>query len=219
MKYVANDTINKFKKFISKLYKKEEEALLNKKKKREEIKQKNIKIDKMKNNNKNMTQMPYNLYPSMYMAQMQQVNGQNQPYINDYQNYCCYNGPYQYPPHLFGYPPFMQQYIMDSPKNLEDSINQIYQRGIANNIIAAFFIKENQEKMNEKKTVPVERVELDYDNDNGDNVEEKKINVNEKSDKNEDGNDKQKEEKEEKDKSNEDKNDDINKNGEMNENN
>ena len=49
LKYITNETINHFKKFMSKLYKKEEEALLNKKKKREEIKQKN-KAEKRVNN-------------------------------------------------------------------------------------------------------------------------------------------------------------------------
>ena len=50
MKYITAETINHFKKFISRLHKKEEEALLNKKKKREEVKQKN-KYEKNKLNN------------------------------------------------------------------------------------------------------------------------------------------------------------------------
>ena len=53
MKYITNETISRFKKFIHRLHKKEEESLLNKNKKREEIKQRN-KTDKNKINTKIM---------------------------------------------------------------------------------------------------------------------------------------------------------------------
>ena len=41
---------------------------------------------------------------------------------------------------------------MEQPKTLQENIEDIYQRGIVNNIIGAFFIKECQDKMksNEK---------------------------------------------------------------------
>ena len=41
MKHIPNETITHFKRLMNRIYKKEEESLLNKKKKREEIKQKN----------------------------------------------------------------------------------------------------------------------------------------------------------------------------------
>ena len=49
LKYIKNETISHFKKFMSKIYKKDEESVLNKKKKREEVKQKN-KLEKTKIN-------------------------------------------------------------------------------------------------------------------------------------------------------------------------
>ena len=161
-KYITNETINHFKKFISKLYIKEEEALLNKKKKREEIKQKN-KFEKNKVNKNNGINQ-YNYYSGLYMTQMQQMNNQNPPpYYGDYQNNLYYfNSPYQIHPQVLGMPPFFQQLVMEPPKSLQENLNMIYNRGIVNNIIGAFFIKECQEKKkyNEKKRIPVSTVNL-----------------------------------------------------------
>jgi hypothetical protein len=133
---------------------------LNKKKKREEVKQKN-KYEKNKINNLNNPN-PYNYYPGMYMPPMQ-INNQNPAYYNEYQNYYYLNPPsYQMGQQMIGppyYPPFMM------PQNtLEDSLNMIYNRGIVNNIIGAFFIKECQDRQRqrqtEKRTVPISTVEL-----------------------------------------------------------
>ena len=167
-KYITNETISHFKKFISKLYMKEEEALLNKKKKREENKQKN-KFEKNKiNKNNGMNQ--YNYYSGLYMTQMQQINNQNPPpYYGDYQNNLYYfNSPYQIHPQVLGMPPFFQQLVMEPPKNLQENLNNIYNRGIVNNIIGAFFIKECQEKKKniEKRRIPVSTVNLGDDQSN-----------------------------------------------------
>ena len=170
MKYITVETINHFKKFISRLHKKEEEALLNKKKKREEVKQKN-KYEKNKLNNlNNPNHFPY--YPGMYMPPMQ-INNQNPAYFNEYQNFYYLNPPpYPLNQQMMGnpyYPPFMMQ-----QNSLEDSLNIMYNRGIVNNIIGAFFIKDCQDRKrkSEKRKVPISTVELNDeqgDDNNADN--------------------------------------------------
>ena len=202
MKYIKNETINHFKKFIGKLYKKEEESLLNKKKKREEIKQKNkAEKNKMNKNANGINQ--YNNYMGLYMNQMQPINNQQQGYLDGYPNIYYYNNinsAYQYPTQMFGYP-YFPQYIYEQPKTLEEQIDLIYQRGIVNNIIGAFFIKEIQEKKksSEKRKVPVATVELDEEqgnkNDlNGNNFLGNKSNVESKERNNENNNKKKIEE-------------------------
>ena len=159
MKYITNETISHFKKFMAKLYKKEEETYLNKKKKREEVKQKN-KNEKIRVNNRNGINQYNNYYQGLYIPPMQPINNQNVPI--DYQ-YCYFNNPYPFPPaQIYGLPAYYQQYLMGPPKSLEESLNNIYQRGIVNNIIGAFYIKEQQEKRknNEKRKVPIATVEL-----------------------------------------------------------
>ena len=93
---------------------------------------------------------------------MQQMNNQNPPpYYSDYQNNLYYfNSPYQMHPQILGMPPFFQQLVMEPPKSLQENLNSIYNRGIVNNIIGAFFIKECQEKKknNEKRRIPVSTV-------------------------------------------------------------
>jgi hypothetical protein len=185
LKFITGETINHFKKFISKLYKKEEEALLNKKKKREEIKQKN-KFEKTRINRNGANQ--YNFYQGVYIPPIQPMNSQNPAYYNDIQNYYYYNTSYQFPPHMIGMPPYFPQYMIEPPKNLQENLNNIYNRGIVNNIIGAFYIKECQEKMknNEKRRVPVSRVDLgdeqgnntspNKNNTNGNNNNENNIN-------------------------------------------
>ena len=176
LKFITGETINHFKKFISKLYKKEEEALLNKKKKREEIKQKN-KFEKTRINRNGSNQ--YNFYQGVYIPPIQPMNNQNPAYYNDIQNYYYYNTSYQFPPpHMIGIPPYFPQYMIEPPKNLQENLNNIYNRGIVNNIIGAFFIKECQEKMknNEKRRVPVSRVDLG--DEQGNSTSPNKINTN-----------------------------------------
>ena len=167
-KYITSETISHFKKFISKLYMKEEEALLNKKKKREENKQKN-KFEKNKINKNNGINQ-YNYYSGLYMTQMQQINNQNPPpYYGDYQNNLYYfNSPYQIHPQVLGMPPFFQQLVMEPPKNLQENLINIYNRGIVNNIIGAFFIKECQDKKKNitKRRIPVSTVNLGDDQSN-----------------------------------------------------
>ena len=63
---------------------------------------------------------------------------------------------------------------------MEDHINIIYQRGIVNNIIGAFYIKECQEKLknNEKRKVPVAMVKLEDGQGNGNKMDNNDENVN-----------------------------------------
>ena len=98
---------------------------------------------------------------------MQQINNQNPAIINEYPYYY-----YQFPPNMYGFPPpYFPQYI-EPPKNLQENLNNIYQRGIVNNIIGAFYIKEYKEKIknNEKRKVPISMVELGDEPDNNNNV-------------------------------------------------
>ena len=167
---------------MAKLYKKEEESLLNKKKKREEIKQKSKSEKTKTNKNINGIKQYNNNYMGIYMNQIQPVNNQPQGYIDGYPNLYYYNNinsSYPFPTQMFGYNTYFQSY-MEQPKNLEEHINLIYQRGIVNNIIGAFFIKEYQEKLknNEKRTVPVAMVELEDDQGNNNKMDNNDENIN-----------------------------------------
>ena len=72
---------------------------------------------------------------------MAPMNNQNPTIMNDYQYY-YYNTTMQFPPHMFGFPPYFQQYFIEPPKTLKENLDNIYNRGIISNIIGAFFIKE-----------------------------------------------------------------------------
>ena len=130
---------------------------------------------------------PYNnYYQGMYLPPPPlQINNQNPAYYNEYQN-IYYLNPQAYP-----IPPgMMHHYIppqyMFPPKNLEESINAVYERGIVNNIIAAFFIKECQDKIknNEKRKVPISTVDLN-NNETDNNNEENQDKLNNKENNNE----------------------------------
>ena len=113
----------------------------------------------------------------MYMPPMQ-INNQNPAYYNEYQNY-FYLNPSSYPMgQQFMGTPYYPQFFM-SQNSLEDTLNMIYNRGIVNNIIGAFFIKECQERQKqrqtEKRTVPISQVEL---NDDQEEVENNNVNNN-----------------------------------------
>ena len=141
MKYITNETVHKFKKILNRLHKKEEDTILNKKKKREELKQKN-RLEKAKMNNINNINPPnqYNIYPNMYMPPMQ-INNQNPAYFNEYQNIYYLNPAqsYQINPQMM--PSFIPNPYLITPKTLEESINIIYSRGMVNNIIGAFLLR------------------------------------------------------------------------------
>ena len=165
---------------MSKLYKKEEEALLNKKKKREEIKQKTktekTRISRSVNNQYNVNN---NNYSNTYLPHLQQMNYLNMGFFENYPN------AYYYPPNAYQFshpgminynaiPYFQQQFIpQEQPKDLQSNLNNIYQRGIVNNIIGAFYLKECQEnektKIIEKKKAPVAMVNLNNNNDDENN--------------------------------------------------
>ena len=159
-KYITNETINHFKKFLNRLYKNDEENVLNKKKKRE---QKN-KLEKNKLNNINN----YNYYQGIYMPQMP-MNNPNPGYYNENPNLYYFNvPPYQIGQQMMGQT-FYPQFVI--PQNtLEDHLNIMYNRGIVNNIIGAFFIKECQERLKqkqiEKRQVPISTVELNNEHEN-----------------------------------------------------
>ena len=125
---------------------------------------------------------------------MPPMNNQNPTIMNDYQYY-YYNTTMQFPPNMYGFPQYFQQYIIEPPKTLKESIDNIYHRGIVSNIIGAFFIKEHQEKMknNEKRKVPISTVELADDQANNTSIN----NLNESDNVNEDNNYANKKEQEE----------------------
>ena len=201
MKYIKNETISHFKKFMSKIYKKDEESILNKKKKREEVKQKN-KLEKTKINKNGNEMNQYSNYMGLYFNQIQPMNNQGQGYIDDCQNIYYYHPQYSTQYSMMGYNPYFQQYFYEQPKSLEENINMIYQRGIVNNIIGAFYIKECQEKKKnkEKRKVPVATVDFeeeeqdDNKNDNNNDKEndaykKDELNENEKNEKENDDKD------------------------------
>ena len=112
------------------------------------------------------------------MPPMPPMNTQNPAIMNEYQNYYYYN--YQFPPNMYPFPPYYPQYAIETPKTLQESLNNIYQRGIVNNIIGAFFINECQEniKKNEKRKVPISMVELTEESNNNElnNINDNKTN-------------------------------------------
>lgn len=189
MKYISNETINHFRKFLSRLYKKGDESLLSRKKKREETKQKS-KLEKVKINNMNNMNPYNNYYQGMYLPPPPlQINNQNPAYFNEYQN-IYYLNPQAYPIPPGMVPQYLPPQYMYPPKNLEESINAVYERGIVNNIIAAFFIKECQDKMknNGKRKVPVSTVDLNNNETDNNNNEENQDKLNNKDNNNENNN-------------------------------
>ena len=123
----------------------------------------------------------YNYYPpNMYMPPMQ-INNQNPAFYNEYQNLYYINPQsYQINPQMLS--PYFSPYMMQV-NNLQDSLNNIYKRGIVNNIIAAFFIKDckDNKRNNEKRKVPVSTVELNDDQGEENNMNNIDNNINEES--------------------------------------
>jgi len=118
----------------------------------------------------NQNHFPF--YPGMYMPPMQ-INNQNPAYYNEYQNFYYLNPPpYPLNQQMMGNP-YYHQFLMQQ-NTLEDSLNIMYNRGIVNNIIGAFFIKECQDRQrqrkSEKRKVPISTVELN-DEQGEDNME------------------------------------------------
>ena len=130
------------------------------------------------NNINNPNHFPY--YPGMYMPPMQ-INNQNPAYYNEYQNFYYLNPPtYPLNQQMMAYP-YYPQFLMQQ-NTLEDSLNIMYNRGIVNNIIGAFFIKDCQDRQrqrkSEKRKVPISTVDLNdeqgdenMENNNGNNNE------------------------------------------------
>ena len=126
----------------------------------------------------NQNHFPF--YPGMYMPPMQ-INNQNPAYYNEYQNFYYLNPPpYPLNQQMMGNP-YYPQFLMQQ-NTLEDSLNIMYNRGIVNNIIGAFFIKDCQDRQrqrkSEKRKVPISTVDLNdeqgdenMENNNGNNNE------------------------------------------------
>lgn len=114
-----------------------ENNILNKKKKREENEQDKIEI------NQNMYNQ-YNIYQRLYVSpiemQIQQINNQNTNYPELYQNIYYINNPYEF----FNNQREMETYPNEEEKikDIKEIINNMFKRGITNNIIGAFFIEE-----------------------------------------------------------------------------
>ena len=118
----------------------------------------------------------YNIYQRLYVSpiemQIQQINNQNTNYPELYQNIYYINNPYEFiaDQRDVGYNSFEQEKMID----LKGSINNMYNRGIVNNIIGAFFIEEcknyikpidieekivNDKKINEEKKLSISKGE------------------------------------------------------------
>ena len=98
------------------------------------------------------------------------MNYLNMGFFDNYQN------TYYYPPNTYQFqhpgminyntiPYFQQQFFsQEQPKDLQSNLKNMYQRGVVNNIIAAFYIKECQEneksKIIEKKKSMVAMINL-----------------------------------------------------------
>ena len=130
------------------------------------------------NNLNNQNHFPY--YPGMYMPPMQ-INNQNPAYYNEYQNFYYLNPPTYPLNQQMMANPYYPQFLMQQ-NTLEDSLNIMYNRGIVNNIIGAFFIKDCQDRQrqrkSEKRKVPISTVDLNdeqgdenMENNNGNNNE------------------------------------------------
>ena len=119
-------------------------------------------------------QTQYNNYPNIYFPQMQ-LNYQQIGFLdNSCPNGYYYPPPYQIPPGMMGVGPmtYYPSYLIDQPKNLKTYLENICNRGIVNNIIGAYYIKECQEKQKvlEQKTVPISMVELNDEQVNNNNA-------------------------------------------------
>ena len=130
------------------------------------------------NNLNNQNHFPF--YPGMYMPPMQ-INNQNPAYYNEYQNFYYLNPPTYPLNQQMMANPYYPQFLMQQ-NTLEDSLNIMYNRGIVNNIIGAFFIKDCQDRQrqrkSEKRKVPISTVDLNdeqgdenMENNNGNNNE------------------------------------------------
>ena len=126
----------------------------------------------------NQNHFPF--YPGMYMPPMQ-INNQNPAYYNEYQNFYYLNPPTYPLNQQMMANPYYPQFLMQQ-NTLEDSLNIMYNRGIVNNIIGAFFIKDCQDRQrqrkSEKRKVPISTVDLNdeqgdenMENNNGNNNE------------------------------------------------
>ena len=131
--------------------KNEEFNLLNKKKKREE-KESNKKSDKIEINQNMFNQ--YNIYQGLFIPPigmpMQQINNKDQDYPEIYQKIYYINNSYEFLPNFpngLEIKPCYQESKIENNNNLQDTINNIFKRGIVNHIIGAFFIEE----MNDQK--------------------------------------------------------------------
>lgn len=176
--------------------KKEELNLLNKKKKREE-KELNKKNDKIEINQNMFNQ--YNIYQGLFIPPIgmpvQQINNEDKNYPEIYQNIYYINNSYEYFhnfPNGLEIKPCFQESKIENNNNVQDTINNIFKRGIANHIIGAFFIEEingqkkddeennnNNNKINKNdKKVEVNPSKLNKDNINENNKENSNINDN-----------------------------------------
>ena len=181
---------------------KEDFNLLNRKKKREEN-ESNIKNDKIEINQNMFNQ--YNIYQGLIIPQigmpMEQINNKDKNFPEVYHKIYYINNPYGYlptfPNELEIKSCFQETKIENNTENntnLQDTINNIFKRGIVNHIIGAYFIEEfkdekkddeeinnNNNKINKisKKVEPNLSI-INKDNINEYNKENSNINDNKK---------------------------------------
>ena len=172
--------------------KQEEYNLLNKKKKREE--ESNKKSDKIEINQNMFNQ--YNIYQGLFIppigVPMQQINNKDQNYPEIYQKIYYINNSYEFLPNFqdgLENKPCYQESKIENTSNLQDTINNIFKRGIVNHIIGAYFIEEingqkkddeeiniNNNKINKNsKKVELNLSNLNKDNNNENNKENANI--------------------------------------------
>lgn len=162
MRFIQNDLVGVFKKYLQHLYRKDEENMLNKKKKREEGKQK-AKSEKMRN--QKVAQQNYanmNMQPMMYSSELYKLNNGMIPnsYYAGQMFYLGKDLNYGYP-----FTPVEQQERTYNSESLEALIK----KGIVNHIVAAKYIFEQQEKNKnkiiEQKKVPISTVNFNEGNE------------------------------------------------------
>ena len=167
-----------------KIVNKEENNFLNKKKnrdKKEINEEKDISQNDKLEINQNMYNQ-YNFYPGFvppFEWQLEQLRNQNINYQEYIQNIYYIQNQYTV------FPPNDNEMLEEKTfTNLQEHINNIYERGIANNIIGAFFIEECKEMKNvdEKSINNKFDLKKDKKDDKSSNLKEvKKIEKNQES--------------------------------------
>ena len=170
LRFIPNDLVSQFKKFLTHLHKKDEENILNKKKKREEGKQKN-KGDKSRFQNRalqqgypnmNMALLPYQqmeYYQNGYLPKGYIPQGYPMFYINSNRDYQSFTNGYPFTP-------------VEQQKDIFNSVylESLFKKEVVNHIVGAYYILQSQQAksktiLEHKKIVPISTVNLNEGDD------------------------------------------------------